>query len=275
MSVITLNEILSGDLRPVLPPKYNLVFIHQYKSYGSTFSYLLAKNYRPESIMHMNADQLNSNQRSCLRKNNKQFRVVFGHLMLQDCLIKDNGWDKTLVISLVREPVSRIVSYYNYILTKKNHQLHEQIKRMSFSEFIRSGCAVDIENGQTKRLSARREKELRVDEQGEEDIFCEIKNRVSLLLPAEEFDSILLALKKHLGWTDIYYKVRNRSQPHIKPQNISSEDRSLIFQKNQLDKKLYSHANEVAQSLLRESKITTTDKVVFKFKNRFWGWLVS
>ena len=259
----------------MLPPKYNLVFIHQYKSYGSTFSYLLAKNYRPESIIHINSDQLNSSQRFCLKKNNKQFRVVFGHLMLQDCLIKDNGWDKTLVISLVREPISRIVSYYNYILTKKNHLLHEQIKGMSFSEFIRSDCAVDIENGQTKRLLASRQKGLRIDGQGGEEVFREIKNRISLLLPAEEFDSILLALQKHLGWADIYYKVRNRSQPHVKLQNISSEDRSLILEKNQLDKKLYSHAKEVAQNLLRESKITTSHKMIFRLKNRLWGLLVS
>jgi len=72
------------------------------------------------------------------------------------------------VISLVREPVSRVVSYYNYILTKKNHLLHEQIKEMSFSEFIRSNCVVDIENGQTKRLLASRERALRVDEHEEE-----------------------------------------------------------------------------------------------------------
>jgi len=106
-------------------------------------------------------------------------------------------------------------------------------------------------------------------------LFQEINSRVSLLLPSEEFDSILLALQKHLGWTDIYYKVRNRSQPHVKLQNISREDRSLILEKNQLDEELYSYAKGVAHNLLRESKITISHKVVFRLKNRLWGLLVS
>lgn len=266
MGIILKDEILSGELTPIQPPKYNIIFIHQYKSFGSTFSYILAKNYRPESLFHINSENISKETKKCLKKNGRLKRVIFGHIRLSPELLENSGWERTLVISFVRNPIDRIISYYNYIRTKPNHALHEKVLHLSFSQFIRSDLNVDIVNGQARRLLMGSEKGL-----GDSvATINQISKNVSLLLPTDKFDSHLIALKECLGWSDIYYRVRNKSEKIIKRESLSIEDVDYLKLLNETDTALYEFAKTQSAALLSEINKIKMKTAGFRLKNRIW-----
>jgi hypothetical protein len=61
--------------------------------------------------------------------------------------------DDVAYISMMREPVSRIYSLFKYIRAEQLHQDHDEVKELSFSEFIRTEKMLsEISNVQAKHL---------------------------------------------------------------------------------------------------------------------------
>ena len=272
MGVISFEEMVSGSFLNRYPPAYNVIFVHQYKAFGSTFSYVLSKNYRPESLYHFNTEDFSSLRRSCLIKNGKFRRVLFGHFPLCNCLLKGSGWKKTIVISLVRDPVERSVSYFNYVKSRPNHALHTQVSKMSFSEFIRADIDADIKNGQVFRLSGC--SSCRRDELGNDsfknDILDSVQKKVTLLMPVEGFDVLLLFLKRFLGWNDIYYRVRNKSFSHVLLSQVSCKDIDFIRERNHLDSPLHQYALGNLGELRKQGNLDNFSILTYRLKNMLW-----
>jgi hypothetical protein len=111
-----------------------LVFVHIPKTAGLSLHSALENIYGKESTLRVgNEDDL---QRLRQLPDDQVIDKAFlsGHFFYSD--IKNRCQPDALLISILRDPVKRILSNYNYITNWDKHPLYEQTVRQSFSEHV-------------------------------------------------------------------------------------------------------------------------------------------
>jgi hypothetical protein len=111
-----------------------LVFVHVPKTAGLSLHSALENIYGKESTLRIgNDDDL---QRLRQLPDNQVIDKTFisGHFFYDD--IKNRCQPDAILISILRDPIKRILSNYNYITNWGKHPLHEQTVRQSFSEHV-------------------------------------------------------------------------------------------------------------------------------------------
>lgn len=79
--------------------------------------------------------------------------LMYGHLSY--------GWHELLApresryFTIMREPVSRVVSHYNYVRSHENHYLHPHVVegKMTLAEYVESGVTTEVNDGQARQMS--------------------------------------------------------------------------------------------------------------------------
>jgi Galactose-3-O-sulfotransferase len=154
-------------------------------------------------------------------------------------------------ITMLREPVSRLISLYHYSCTNPTAYYHKHAVGKSLEAFLLETPLMELDNGQVRFLAG-----------DPDDLFI---NRTpygacseALLLQAqqnieqhfswvgimEQFDPSLLLLGQTMGWKNCFYLRRNVARPSEKNPPVSPEVRSQIAQRNWLDLKLYQYAQQ-------------------------------
>lgn len=140
------------------PPEkaQTLIHIHVPKSAGSTLTSVIARH-SPRSS-HMTVGDNDLERLRLLPPNRRgELRFVFGHLshgvagyLPQACAY----------ITVLRDPGTRILSYFRYIQRTADHPLHAPAigQRMGFGDFLEFSAGtpaarLEIDNGQVRRLA--------------------------------------------------------------------------------------------------------------------------
>jgi hypothetical protein len=191
-------------------------------------------------------------------------RLVLGHL--------NYGVDRWLArdaryITVLRDPVSRVLSLYRYILREPKHPLHEKLTASgsSLEEFVDTRIdKTQVENGQIRQIASVQDR----DPTGE-DAQIALRNLQSFLVVGltERFDESLILMKRQLGWRTPYYVTRNVDLAGDR--TISSEAIELIREKNELDCELYAEAQRLIENLIdRQDESFTSEVRRFRRLNR-------
>src|SRR5579863_2659047 len=137
-----------------------LVFVHIPKTAGLSLHAALENIYGKASTLRVgNEDDL---QRLRQLPNNQPIDKAFlsGHFFYND--IKNRCQPDALLISILRDPIKRILSNYNYITNWDKHPLYEQTVRQTLANMFRQivisfgACAVD--SSRASRKPTRRSK---------------------------------------------------------------------------------------------------------------------
>lgn len=103
---------------------------------------------------------------------------------------------KVLPFTVVREPLKRMVSYYNFVTTFRPHRLHLATREMDINEFFRHLIAEqvgEISNGQCRLISGHSDRSaataLRV-----------LDSEYFAFGPLDSHAELLQALRSTLGW---------------------------------------------------------------------------
>ena len=111
-----------------------LVFVHIPKTAGLSLHSALENIYGKESTLRIgNEDDL---QRLRQLPDDQVIDKAFlsGHFFYSD--IKNRCRPDAILISILRDPIKRMLSNYNYITNWDKHPLHEQLVRQSLSEHV-------------------------------------------------------------------------------------------------------------------------------------------
>lgn len=153
----------------------------------------------------------------------------------------------------LRHPVDRVCSLYNYILREKppghgKNKFYDFIVRnkMSVGDFVRSGEALGVNNGQLRFLIAGFES-IPFGGTSEDSLKQAYKNIDQLFLTVgitDHFDLSMLILFKEMGWAGKPYywhhnKRRRRTEEASKLPEICRRDIDTIMEYNDLDLQLY------------------------------------
>jgi len=215
-----------------------LVFSHVPKTGGTTLETILAKNYRLSDVLHLNAPEFKRYPDILKLKKNPP-RFICGHHPLHSSLYQHLPAAPVFHLTLLRDPLSRVLSYYNYVSHKEDHPLHQQACDLGLADFIESGTSPELNNGQARRFSGY----LHQSPPDDDTLFTIAQDALqgcfSLVGTTACFDETLLLLHQFLGLSDLFYRRRNQSPQSLSIDDISEGEREVIESMNQADIQLY------------------------------------
>lgn len=260
-----------------------LIFLHIPKTAGSTFHMILNKRYKSNDIRNLFGSRYDEPEIKSFMEEpieeKQNIRLLKGHMPfgMHNYLPKESRY-----ISVLRNPVERVISQYYYIKKNSYNPLHNQVEKdgMTISEFVSSGISVGMNNGHCRFLNGDLDeyKFNQCDEVLLEQVKENIKRHFIWLGLTERFDESVLVLSKLLGWKSPPYYIRENVSKNRKSRDlISKEEISVIEKYNSLDMKLYSFVNDMLDKQIKDISNFSGIYEAYKNKNRTiqkrWGWL--
>ena len=259
-SVVQWEDLVQSPLRLTseVPnvASYFYVFMHIPKAGGTTLQHIVSKNYLPNQFVHANSPQITSNPSIVFHANRRQPRaILMGHYE-RSGLVYEFLSDRPIIhFTMLRDPVKRVISYFNYIKTRPGHPLHEQAKDWTLEDYARSSVD-ELQNKQTLRLLGDFRPETSEQSVNDpEPLLAEAKQvlekEYTLFGLTERYAEFLIMAKNMLGWHEIVYLRKNSSKRNkasrkvIESNTITDKAVEMIRERNQLDIALYDFANEL------------------------------
>ena len=248
-------------------------FSHVPKTAGSSLENIFFKNHHANEVLHINAPDLNQFP-GLLELKKKPPKLICGHHPMHGLLYQLLPAVPIFHVTMLRSPVDRVLSYYNYVLGKQDHPMHAHAQQQSLSTFIQSTPSPELANGQCRRFSGYLHQGQADDDTLYATAMDTLEQCFSLVLTTELFDPSLLLLKSHLGLKDLYYTRSNVSTQFIKRTDLSAADVDLIHQHNQADQRLFDWAHQQCQAKI-EQTVSTNELDQFRLRNTVWQRLLE
>jgi hypothetical protein len=230
-----------------------LIFLHIPKAAGSTFTRILTRQYKSEVTYAIDgADVRGSIERiqalSTIEK--QRIRLLRGHMHFG---LHVHLPQPSIYVTILRHPVERVVSLYNYLRRHPNHYLYDAIvsQRMSLEDFVRSGISTEVDNGQTRLLSGLEEADAppaieygKCSQAVLEEARKNLEASFAVVGLVDRFDETLILLRHAFGWQNVLYGKTNVTKVGSRNPDISAETLSLIAKHNELDIRILSRGVE-------------------------------
>jgi hypothetical protein len=222
----------SGAATPESAP---LCFVHIPKTAGATLKDLLTRAYPTcANVGNWLNDPARAEQKLAERAKSPALVLAAGHMPYG--AYRSHMPESARYITLLREPVDRVLSHYFRHMQGKKLDGKNQLSSISH--------ALDLDLPQLSNLSTRF---LCDDPSGElsADSLAQAKRNLrgfAFVGVQERFDESMVLLQQVLGLEDVAYGVSrhvNAYRPSI--DEISDADRRMILARNALDAELYDH----------------------------------
>lgn len=177
-------------------------------------------------------------------------------------------------ITMLREPVSRLISHYYHVLADQDHYLHDEViqSKMNLKDYVKSGISNELDNGQIRLLSGTyhnefgsiTDKELQIAKTNISEHFVDVGI-------TDKFDETLFVLKHSLGWKSVPYYIKwrvSKNKPEYK--DIPKSTIVAIEKSNELDCELYEYASNILDKKIKELNIEC-DVRNYRNMNRYYS----
>ena len=247
-----------------------LLFLHIPKAAGTTLHSIIERQFAPEATFTISGSDSPGGIKEFIAlppEQREKIRLVKGHMPY--------GLHKLLsvpatYITMLRDPVDRIISQYYFVLKTPAHYLHKEVTRarMSLADFVESGMTTEVANDQTRLISGVEKVNTRLldgDERrtlraNQEPVTADIleiakrnlREHFAAVGLFTSFDESLLLFKRVLGWSNIYYVRRNVTGARPEKRQVPREARALIEKYNEMDVELYQYARAGFEEKIRE-----------------------
>ncbi len=225
-------------------PDRPLVFLHIPRTAGTTLSRLLRQQFQETEIFIADSSGSASagDQFAALPPSARRAArlLLVGHGEFSE---HPAFPEQATFISLLRDPVQRVVSTYRFAQDNVVDPLHEPVVAggMSLAEFAASGLSTMLNDWQVRCLAGeapsaepcRPEVLVRAKEN--------IEHRFALIGLTEAFPETVAVLGRLFNWDGLHYAALNASRAEA---SLSSADVELIRKLNSLDCELYDYAAE-------------------------------
>lgn len=253
------------------PP--TVIFIHVTKTAGTTLSAVLEQQYVDQRICRTDHDfdRFERQLAEMPETTKRSIDCLTGHMAfgLHRYLPRPARY-----VTMLRNPIDRVMSYYYYALHAVDHPLHKQLTAagMTLEQYVQSGILEELNDGQVPRLSGERDEAVRygsVPPTRLESAKLNLREHFVAVGLTERFDASLLLFAKALGWKHLFYVPRNVTPNRPRRATLSPGVRGLIERYNRLDMELYEYAAGLFGQQLRRHGITPVRVAAFRMAARF------
>lgn len=260
-----------------------LIFLHLPKTAGWTLRGVLHSKYPSEILLLDDLSDPLGGIEAIPLEDRRRARVATGHVFYG---VHEYIPQATEYITVLREPIARVISMYYYILRRPQHRLHDVVAGhgIGLEEFARSCADAGIDNQQTRLISGRARGEVKFRDSGlggtwvaprlsRGDLELAKRHLDEFLLVGltERFDETFILLRRALGWRLPMYMTRNvgRAANGSAPMRSSELAVELIRKRNELDLELYEHATRLFEdAVARQPTSYQREVAAFRMLNR-------
>ncbi|MEZ6131820.1 MAG: sulfotransferase family 2 domain-containing protein [Planctomycetaceae bacterium] len=220
-----------------------LLFEHVPKCAGTSVSHYLKQNYNAEEIFELNGGRPSESIAAFQRyseADRTRFRLILGHGAHQLWSLVS---PLTIGMTILRNPVDRIVSHYYFVLASPKHYLHEQVvtRRMSLSDYATSGISGELRNNYVCRfLQITPEEAEREPDSSVENAYSRLKAQYAVIGILEQLNQTMNTVRRIARlrgrWKN---EQRNVNKRRRLKDEITSDERTVISEINALDVRLY------------------------------------
>jgi hypothetical protein len=248
------------------------IFLHIPKSGGTTLDNIISRNHEMENVVHINGPVIMKNPKELFKKGNFP-DVVMGHFSLNH-IVYQGVLGNLIHMTLLREPISRIISHYNFVVTSLNHGRREEAAEMGFEGYVTSIDSKECFNAQMLRLTGYLERPIEKQAGSLPSVLSlakeNLEKRFSLFGLTDRYNEFILMCRHLLGWQDIYYTRRRVTADYPGKVQLSDLSKSLIDrlkEQNQYDLELYEFAACLFNQRIEQIGITEDDVTEFSRRN--------
>lgn len=192
-----------------------------------------------------------------------RLKLIHGHLPMG--VVRSSK--EIIPFTFLREPVSRVMSFYNYVSNNENHHLHEFIRGNDIQTII--DRTIELDNLQTRFLCGLETFKIPVGKLNDGHLEKAIDNLQNVIVSfglVERFDESLLLMQKEMGIKKkpLYVTKNISEKKRIRKESAADNIIDTLKKQNQLDIKLYDFAYELFNK--RMEKIDSLDDKLAEFK---------
>ena len=224
-------------------------FLHIPKTAGSTLRSLLQLQYKNSNALFLKGSDPVQSLNDWMDNNTlEHIDLLFGHV---DFGIHKNFSKDFNYATMIRHPLNRVISHYNYVKRESSHYLHRKVidNNLSLKQFVENGYSLELNNGMVRILigaggSHKNEYSKYNIPYGK----CEnwmlqeakenIKQHFKIVGLQEEFEKSIVLLKRTLNWNTYKpYVSQNRALKKYK--QLDEDTYNVIRKYNELDFQLF------------------------------------
>jgi len=215
-----------------------VVVLHIPKTAGTSLRRLIQENCLPEDIFYIYSED---SQFTTVRDFNKLtleeksgYKIFMGHIAFNPKMFA--GLNPTY-ITLVRDPVERVISYYHHVMRRQEWK----DKNISLLKYIETSGDGQISNHQTRMLNGY--PKYPVEEKHLETAIYNLENYFSIVGTTEHFEETADAVCAFFGWENEETHRENVSEDRKQLDYYSEYEIDKIKKLNKFDLKLYEYIN--------------------------------
>jgi hypothetical protein len=150
-------------------------------------------------------------------------------------------------MTMLRDPVDRVVSHYHFVLQRPEHYLHPIVtaKGYTLHDYVANRITIELDNDQTRYFLLREHREIPFGAMTP-GMLDEAKGTLEAYFPvvglAERFDDSLVQMQCEFGWLDVSYERRNVTRDRPSADQIPAATAALIRETNRFDVELCEFA---------------------------------
>lgn len=232
-----------------------VIFVHIPKTGGTTFDKLIKRQYESKSLfLFTKVEESLARFRQLNEDEKREIKFIQGHMRYG--LHKEFPQPCTYM-TILREPIERVISLYYYVLRTPENPAHDQVKskNMSLKEYVSSGIASLVNNNQTRFLCTTES----VGSYGQcspemlESAQKNLRDNFAAVGLTERYNETLILLKRTFNWKNPYYVKVNVTKNRPLKEDVDKDTIKLIEKYNELDIELYKYGEERFEELLNQS----------------------
>ncbi len=227
-----------------------LIFLHIPKTAGTTLNRIIESQYSPWAIYTIDPHRIRATPERLTRlpeARRRRLRVVRGHFFygIHECLPQGATY-----ITMLRDPVARVLSAYHFILRRPLNPLHRKLKRerLTVQDCLR--LFPQRHNLQCRLLSGIQDSSIK-DEQLLETAKKNLITSFKVVGVSERFEESLSLMAQAFGWRIRFYENRKvaKNRPVVDPQLAKT-----IREHEYLDVELYEFGKNLFEEALQQKQ---------------------
>ena len=236
-----------------------LVFVHLPKASGSTLQELIASQYEGGASFIFTGDQARLHEFTDLPAEERaKYDLLQGHVQFG---IHEHLPEPATYITMLRDPIDRVVSHYHFILARPEHYLHESMKRRGYSlrDWLIEARPLVVDNYQLRWLIQTPLADIPpggITRAMLDEAKWNLENAFTVVGLVERFEESMACLERAFGWSGLDRAVQRNANPDRPAvDQLDAPTLAAIRNANGLEIELYQFARALFEDQCAQLRI--------------------